>query len=106
LLLQSGSQKSCDAQVRCGKHKPYQVIITNVNLPILNGYYLGQRLNNLKQKHREALKGFSDVKIVAIADEASLSNQDSFDYVLTKPLDQNKVREMLNKFGMLIEEHQ
>jgi hypothetical protein len=56
-------------------------------LPILNGYYLGQRLNNLKQKHREALKDFSDVKIVAVADEANLSHQASFDYVLTKPLD-------------------
>ena len=47
--------------------------------------YINQ--NYLKQKHRVALQGFSDVKIVAVADETCHYQQDSFDYVLNKPLD-------------------
>jgi len=48
---------SSHAPARCSQrqHMPYQLIITNVNLPIVNGYELARRLKQIKYEHRDAL---------------------------------------------------
>ena len=100
LLYSQKTSISTQLHVRCGHHIPYSVIITNINLPIVNGLELARKLKQIKYENRDALSQFKDIKIVAIANEDNQSKMKEFDYFLTKPLDQQKIKAMLVKFDM------